>query len=226
MVVALRYNARENGARVIRERRDSHGTRPVLEHVLQRVARGDPKAVRECVDRYAGLVWSLARRFARDDAEAEDAVQEVFVNLWRSAERFDPSVASETTFVAMIARRRLIDRARARARQPSSEALEESADLAPEAKVDPVQLNEDARRAGVALAQLSPDQQRVLRLSVYQGLSHEQISNATGLPLGTVKTHIRRGLIRVREILEAKDAGPAGLPASPPAGASANGGTP
>ena len=67
-----------------------------------------------CMDRFGGLVWSLARRVTRSTAEADDAVQEIFVDLWRSASRFDPSIANETTFVAMIARRRLIDRGRRR----------------------------------------------------------------------------------------------------------------
>lgn len=175
--------------------------------LLQRVARGEAEAVRECIDRYGGLVWSLARRFTSGDADAEDAVQEIFVNLWRSADRFDPSVASETTFVAMIARRRLIDRARSRGRQPTVEVMTEVNAPPIPTRGDATETADDAAQASVALAKLAPDQQRVLRLSVYQGLSHEQIAQATGLPLGTVKTHIRRGLIRIRELLESDKPG-------------------
>lgn len=168
--------------------------------VLQRVAAGDPAAVRECLDRFGALVWSLARRLTPSDAE--DAVQDVFISLWKSAGRFDPAVASETTFVAMVARRRLIDRARAIGRQTRPEALSESApapDRAPQ-----LELGDEAAIAAGAIESLSAEQQKVLRLSIGQGLSHEQVAQSTGLPLGTVKTHIRRGLMKVRELLEAE----------------------
>ena len=166
--------------------------------LLQQVAAGDPDAVRECVSRYSGLVWSLARRFC-PGSEAEDAAQEIFISLWRSAAKFDPAVASEPTFVSMIARRRLIDRARARQRRPDPAPLVEgNAGSVPAPAAD---IADDSARAAQALLSLSPEQQRVLRLAIHEGLSHEQIAVATGMPLGTVKTNIRRGLIRVRELL-------------------------
>ena len=77
---------------------------------LQRVADGDGDAIKICIDAYGSIVWSLARRMTTNNEEAEDAVQEIFIDLWKSAERFDPQQGSEVTFVAMIARRRLIDR--------------------------------------------------------------------------------------------------------------------
>ena len=77
--------------------------------ILTRVARGDSAAVRECIDRYGGLVWSLARRFFANTADAEDATQDVFIHLWKSAGAYDPAIASEAVFVTTIARRRLID---------------------------------------------------------------------------------------------------------------------
>ncbi len=80
--------------------------------LLQRIAQGDESAVPACLAAYGGLVWSLARRYASDPSDAEDAAQEVFIELWRHAGRFDPAVASEATFVATVARRRLLDRAR------------------------------------------------------------------------------------------------------------------
>jgi len=169
--------------------------------ILQRIARGDPAAIRECMDRYRGLVWSLARRLC--GPEAEDAVQEVFLDVWRSAERFNPDVASETTFVAMIARRRLIDRRRRLARQPGFEVITEPAAIEPAQQLADTSTQEEAARAREAMRALTHDQQRVLGLSVYRGMSHDQIATSTGLPLGTVKTHIRRGLIRLREMLEA-----------------------
>ncbi|MCC6678838.1 MAG: sigma-70 family RNA polymerase sigma factor [Phycisphaerales bacterium] len=171
--------------------------------LLQRVAAGDRAAVRECIDRFGGLVWSLARRGGFSDAEAEDAVQEIFVELWRFADRYDPAVASEAAFVAMISRRRLIDRRRRLSRRPDQQALPESGPGAADAGFEGAQTSEEARRAARAMEQLAPDQQRVLRLSIMHGLSHEKIATALNMPLGTVKTHARRGLSRVREMLGA-----------------------
>lgn len=173
--------------------------------VLQRVASNDPKAFRDALDQFGGLVWSLARRFSLNDADAEDAVQEIFLDVWRSAVRYDPQVASEATFIAMIARRRLIDRARRSGRRPQGQALSDLEASEPAGSTPPAELRDDAARALDALGRLSPEQQRVLRLSVMHGLSHERIAEATGLPLGTVKTHARRGLIRLRELLEHSD---------------------
>ena len=176
---------------------------PETDNVLPLIANGDAKAVQTCLDRYSGLVWSLARRLSTTEADAEDAVQDIFLDVWKSAARFDPSVASEVTFIAMIARRRLIDRRRKEGRRPTSELLSD-ATPAPEireSEIDPG-FGEEVRIARKALGQLSQEQQRVLQLSIFHGLSHEKIARATDLPLGTVKTHARRGLIRIREIIE------------------------
>ena len=83
--------------------------------ILQSVADGNAAAVDECLGKYGGLVWSLARRLCPRHEDAEDAVQEIFVEIWRNAAKFDPEIASEATYVTMIARRRLIDRYRRRA---------------------------------------------------------------------------------------------------------------
>ncbi|MEZ6243011.1 MAG: sigma-70 family RNA polymerase sigma factor [Phycisphaerales bacterium] len=171
------------------------------------MASGDANAVRECADQYGGLVWSLARRWSPTRADAEDAVQDVFVSVWRNAGRFDPTISQETTFIAMIARRRLIDRMRKAGRRPDEVALDEgSAQARADGRaggsgVGAAEMGEDAARAEAAMRELSEEQQRVLRLSIVHGVSHEKIAASTGLPLGTVKTHIRRGLIKLRGIL-------------------------
>jgi RNA polymerase sigma-70 factor (ECF subfamily) len=179
--------------------------------ILPLVARGQPGAPEECLRRYGDLVWSLVRRLARgsSSAEAEDAAQEIFVDLWRSAARFDPAVASEPAFVVMIARRRLIDRLRRRSRRPAEQALIEGADPSASSS-EPAAgaaVIEEARLALDAIRELGAEQQRCVRLAVQQGLTHVQVAEVTGLPLGTVKTHVRRGLIRVREKLEARKGG-------------------
>jgi len=178
--------------------------------LLPRVASGDQAAVRACIDRFGGLVWSLARRMLATEAEAEDAVQEIFVDVWQSAYRYDASVASETAFVAMIARRRLIDRRRKIGRRPSEQALGEHEPARNGSEVEaPAMMRDELGRAAEAFEQLSTEQRRVLRLSVFHGLSHEKIARATGLPLGTVKTHARRGLIRLRDLMRQGAAGTA-----------------
>ncbi len=156
------------------------------------------------MNEFGGLVWSLARRFTSSSVDAEDAVQEIFLDVWRSAHRFDASVASASTFVAMIARRRLIDRRRKLDRRPDERTIIEESIPARAGGDGRMELDEEASVAAEALEELSEDQRRVLRLSIVHGLSHERIAQATEMPLGTVKTHARRGLIKVREALASR----------------------
>lgn len=193
-----------------------------MDELLHQVARGEPKAVAVLLERYGGLVYSLARRFSYSPAEVDDAVQEVFAAVWQSAARFDPGLGAEETFVATVARRRLIDRRR-RAQRRAAHVREGDVEAAsaPAPSADgwgsgregggvgagssaerAAEVSDEAARAMDALALLRPEQQRCLRLSVCQGLSHEEIAASTGIPLGTVKTHVRRGLIAIRESLE------------------------
>jgi RNA polymerase sigma-70 factor (ECF subfamily) len=146
-------------------------------------------------------VWGIARRLSASQADAEDAVQEVFVDIWKNAHRFDRDVASDVAFVAMLARRRLIDRLRARGRRPEGRATEELSELVPDPDVDRAETCAEAGLARRALEELRPEQREVIRLSTEQGLSHEEISAVLAMPLGTVKAHARRGLLRVRELL-------------------------
>ena len=175
--------------------------------LLIRVAEGDPGAVREVLSRYSALVWSLASGLSKDPHEVEDVVQDIFVDVWRSAKRYDPKMASEATFIATIARRRVIDRRRRAGRRVDPEPLEE--ELAP-GENDPglrqVELDDEAAQAREVVAQLTGDRRRVLELSVVSGLTHREIAADTGIPLGTVKSHIRRGLAEVTERLKARRA--------------------
>jgi len=169
--------------------------------ILQRIAAKDKTAAQECLHTYGGLVWSLARRMCPNRDDAEDAVQEIFIDIWKNAERFDASQASETTFVAMIARRRLIDRLRKSQRQPQVDSIEDMTVEPAKAQDKQMQSVVEARQAVEAMNALRPEQRRVLQLSIYQGMSHQEIADATGIPIGTVKSHARRGLIQIREVL-------------------------
>ncbi len=172
-----------------------------LSPVLPRVARGDTTAVSECISRYGGLVQALARRYPSDPSEIDDAVQEVFIDLWKHAGRFDPAVASELAFVSMIARRRLIDLFRRRKARPTTEVIPEFL-AEPEFEIGTAAQTEDELiRVREILTQLPEEQRAVLLASIADGLSHREVSERFGLPLGTVKTHIRRGLLFVRERL-------------------------
>jgi RNA polymerase sigma-70 factor (ECF subfamily) len=199
--------------------------------LLHQVASGDEGAVKELTRRYAGLVYSLARRMCLSTSEIEDAVQEVFIALWQSAGRFDPAIAGEDTFVSMVARRRLIDRRR-RAIRRSVEHATEDFSYTPARAAGGVgagpssdgpggdglrawagvagaagggrEISDEARLAGELFATLRPEQQRVIQLAIGHGHSHEQISQLLGLPLGTVKTHVRRGLLALREAMAAR----------------------
>ena len=170
--------------------------------ILPRLGAGEPGAAEACQDRYGALVWSLARRHTRIASEAEDAVQEIFLALWKNASRFDPSKASEATFVTMIARRRLIDLHRYKERRPESKTAESDFDLMPDLRSGGIEKRAEARQAARAIERLKPKEREAILLSVYQGMSHSEISSHMELPLGTVKTYIRRGLGRVREMLE------------------------
>ena len=171
------------------------------EPLLPAIAAGRSDAVGEFLERYKGLVWWLARQLA-NEAEAEDAVQEIFVELWSNAARYDPKKSSESAFVSMVARRRLIDRRRRSGRRPVEASLEvleyEMSDRGSAA----IEASAEVSLAREAIEQLDEKERNVLSLSVFLGLSHSEIAGQTGLPLGTVKTYVRRGLMRVRETLD------------------------
>ncbi len=175
--------------------------------LLPRVALGDAAAVRACLEHYGRLVWALARRLSPTQADAEDAVQEIFVDVWKNAARFEPGIASEPAFVAMIARRRLIDRLRARKRRPETDPISEPRMQLPDTDgTANAETCAEASRAADAISALRPEQRQVLLLAIRQGLSHEEIAEAMSMPLGTVKTHARRALLHVRAALA--DPGP------------------
>lgn len=173
-----------------------------LPSILQRIADGESQAVDECLRRYGGLVWSLANRYCRSSSDAEDLVQEIFVEIWRHSDRYDPERASETTFISMIARRRLIDRSRREQASPDWVSIGDSLPEVPdEDAVDSVELSDEAAKAVNCMRKLSDVQQKVLTLSIDYGHAQTAISDALKMPLGTVKSYARRGLLQLRECM-------------------------
>ena len=168
--------------------------------LLKRVATGEDQAVQAVIDAYGGLVWALARKYFGRSAAAEDAVQDAFIAVWKAADKYDPEVAAESTYIGMIARRRMIDTLRKEGRRIDAQPLDASPEPENES-TDRLADEEQVQRVLQAIDELDPPQPEVIKHSLMDGLTHAEIADKTGLPLGTVKTHIRRGLIKVRQAL-------------------------
>lgn len=167
--------------------------------LLVRVGKGCARSMEKCIESYGGLVWSLIQQRVKDSGAAEDLAQEIFTEIWKNAARYDSAIASESTFIAMIARRRTIDWLRKQQRIPEMETLANSPDFpAPDEVPD---LGMDRELLWQAIGQLPHDTRRLFTLHFQQGMTHAEISTETGQPLGSVKTALRRGLIEVRRLL-------------------------
>lgn len=155
----------------------------------------------QCIDQFGGLVWSITRRYVQPDTEAEDVVQETFTELWAKADRFDSSRASTSTFIGLIARRRSIDWLRRKQRRPELQALPEDFDEKLSAPADGAPRIDTESLQG-ALKQMPAEIRELFELHFSRGLTHPEIADQTGLPLGTVKTRLRRGLISMRALMK------------------------
>lgn len=185
--------------------------------ILERLAQGDESAADDCVSAYGGLVWRLSRRYLdHAKSEVEDAVQDVFVEVWLHAKRFDPSKGSEAAFIATIAHRRLTDRQRrirVRSRSVNNYAEElnglknRSGSRNEATTPDSARSMADRSYREVleqAFRALPDDERNALWLSVYRGLSHREIGEAIDVPIGTVKSRIRRAMIRLTKHIAPK----------------------
>lgn len=162
--------------------------------LLERIAAGEQAALGQLYDIFAPLVNGLALRIVRDTGDAEDVVQEVFVQVWRQASRYDAARGTPEAWLCTMARTRALDRLRRRASR-----REDTEDQAP-APTD-VPRNEERLAVREALQALSTDQRRALELAYYEGLTQTEIAARLGEPLGTVKTRIRSAMIRLRDAL-------------------------
>ncbi len=165
------------------------------------VVKRDRRSFDLFYDRYAQIIFNLCVRILKDEMEAQDVLQEIFLQIWKEAERFDSSRASVKTWLFTIARSRSLDRYRSRktARSRIDDGAEEQLHQVPD--------KQDLQGAGImqqyvlnALSQLSGDQKIVLELSYYEGLTQEEIAVRLNEPLGTIKSRIRAALMKLRSL--------------------------
>ena len=173
--------------------------------LLSAVRRGDRAAFRDLYDRFSGEVLAVCLRVLNNRADAEDATADVFCEVWYRRQRYDASRGGPRTYVLMLARSRAIDRLRSRSarREIASDPQETTWDQLPDPKGPPPPDSaagdgERRQRIRAAVSQLDARQRTAMELAFYEGLSHQQIADRLGAPLGTVKTHIRKGLAKLR----------------------------
>ncbi len=165
------------------------------------MAHGEGEALGDLYDRHGRLVYALALRILRDQSDAEDVVQEVFAQAWQQARRYDQARGSVVGWLLTLARSRAIDRLRGRRGLASDEtALADIPDRAPRADEDLVWAGR-AAEVRQALDGLTLVQRTAIELAFYDGLTHTEIAERLELPLGTVKTRIRQGLLRLHDCL-------------------------
>jgi RNA polymerase sigma factor (sigma-70 family) len=171
------------------------------EALVALVARSDESALAELYDRVGGTAYGLAYRVLRDEALAEDAVQEAFLGLWRGAGSFLPERAKASTWILTLVHRRAVDLVR-REQRRRAEPIEGAPEPAVGSAEEAAWLRLDRERVQAALAQL-PDQQReAIELAYYGGYTQSELAERLGQPLGTIKSRMFSGLTRLRELLD------------------------
>jgi RNA polymerase sigma-70 factor (ECF subfamily) len=168
--------------------------------LLAQVQRGDEQAMAALYDRYSRIVYSVALRVLRDAASAEDILQEIFMQLWRNPAGFVATRGSLGGWLAVVTRNRSIDSLR---RKKPTEQVEEIQLAAPGNLADESERNLMVERARTGIAQLPTEQRKTLEMAFFDGLTHAEIAEMTGDPLGTVKTRIRSALLTLRKGFQA-----------------------
>jgi len=183
----------------------NEGQAPAVRHqiLLERVAQGDKQAFSELYDQVSPRVFGLIKRLLRDHAQSEEVTQEVFLEIWQTATRFDPNKGGATTWIFTMAHRRAVDRVRAsqssRDRDVRVGIRDHKVDYDHVAETIEVQLEHE--RVEKAMARLTELQRQAVTLAYYGGLSHSEVAEKLSVPIGTVKTRLRDGMIRLRDEL-------------------------
>jgi len=169
---------------------------------LRRVSDGDSSALAELYDRYGSLIYSIAFRILRSSADAEDAVQQAWVQVWKTARTYDPRRGSVAAWILTVGRSRALDLYRSLGSRHRAETHVEAVPVAtPEDPVSGAAHGQLGARVRDALQELAPQQRQVLEIAYFEGLSQSEIAERLKAPLGTVKSWTRQGLTRLKELL-------------------------
>ena len=173
--------------------------------LMAQITAGDKEAFARFYDRHAARTFGLLVKFLGRGKEAEDVLQETFWQVWNTADRYDPARGNPTAWLVLLARSRALDQLRRNSRRPvGSSDLTEIVDVPNGCPKDSMELAELAQQARGAINQLPPEQRLAIQRAFFGGFTHVQIAEQEGLPLGTVKTRIRMGMCKLRDILREK----------------------
>jgi RNA polymerase sigma-70 factor, ECF subfamily len=172
-----------------------------LGDLLTRVARGDQDAYAVVYDRTAGQVLGLVRTVVRDPAQSEEVAQEVLLDVWRSASRYDAQLGSAKAWVMTLAHRRAVDRVRSEQKAAERELRVASSAVAYDEVAEAVETRLDRERVRRCLGSLTELQRESVTLAYYGGYTYREVAGLLGVAVGTVKTRMRDGLIRLRDCL-------------------------
>jgi RNA polymerase sigma-70 factor (ECF subfamily) len=183
-----------------------HDDRAVELDLLARVAKRERAAFEQLYDRYVNILYATAMKFLKEDADAQDVVQDVFIQIWDKAKLYDPAKGKPLTWALTLTRNRSIDRIRAIQRRTrlrddfeKETVLDESAGV--REALSGVDASEKSQILRDAVGRLSPEQRKVIELAFFRGFTQSEIADRLGEPLGTVKARARRGLMKLKEIL-------------------------
>lgn len=168
-------------------------------YLLDHVQKGDELAMAALFDRYSKVVYSVALRVLRDPSAAEDVLQEIFMQIWRNPESFIAAKGSFGGWLAVVSRNRSIDSLR---RKRPTESVDEIAIASPYNLADEAERNSMMEKARVVIHDLPMEQRKTLEMAFFDGLTHTEIAEMTGDPLGTVKTRIRSALLTLRKAFQ------------------------
>lgn len=174
------------------------------EEMLQRAGRGDSRAFEQLYDQLAPRLYGLLRQMLHDEKEVEEVLQDGFAQMWERASSYDAARSKALTWATMIVRNKAIDRMRALGRRNRlvDSATLEQATLSSQSTDDESQAGERSGMVRQALSELPKDQRQLIECAFLKGLTHHVISDSLGVPLDAVKTNVRRGLLRLRELLK------------------------
>jgi RNA polymerase sigma-70 factor (ECF subfamily) len=186
-----------------------HDDRAVELDLLARVAKRERAAFEQLYDRYSNILYATAMKFLKEDADAQDVVQDVFIQIWDKAKLYDPAKGKPLTWALTLTRNRSIDRIRAIQRRTRLRDDFEKETVADESAgireaLSGVDASERTQILRDAVARLSPEQRKVIDLAFFGGLTQSEIADRLGEPLGTVKARARRGLMKLKELLGEK----------------------